>query len=333
MRIGIVGAGAIAQLTHLPVLSKLRGVELAALCDNDLAKARSLAERFGVRSAYEDIDELLADGPYDLVVVATPNHLHESHVRQVLAQGTNVFCERPLSFAARGIEALLAQAKRTGAKVFVGNNHRFRADVQALANFLRGGELGAPQGTRAGAYHPHGGTSGWRLTRPMAGGGAFVELGWALLDLALWLHDFPTIARVHAHMHRPKGAKSVESAMLAVLETEDGATLTFDVSWAYVGLDERWWFEVLGSRGSARLNPLRVVKELNGRPAEVSPSGSTVREAAFLQSYRAQHAHVLAVLDGRAPYEPPEDQVTVARALAAIYAAAEAGGEGRVATS
>ena len=45
VRIGVIGAGAIAQLAHLPVLSKMRGAELVALCDNDGPKARALADR------------------------------------------------------------------------------------------------------------------------------------------------------------------------------------------------------------------------------------------------------------------------------------------------
>lgn len=327
MRVGIVGAGAIAQLAHLPVLSKMRGVELAALCDNDFAKARALAERFGIRDASTDIDELLENGPFDLVVVTTPNHLHEAHVQRLLAAKTNVFCERPLSLSAKGVEKLLAAAKKGGAKVFVGNNHRFRGDVQLLSGFLGGGELGTLRAVRAGAYHPRGAMAGWRANRPESGGGAFLEHGWALLDLALWLSDFPPIVRAHAHMDRPRGVKAVEHAMLAVLEAANGTSFSFDVTWSYVGMQERWWFETIGERGSARLNPLRVVKELNGRAVEVSPSGGTTRESVFLQSYRAQHAHVQAVLAGTTPYEAPDDQVRVARVLAAIYESAEGGSE------
>ena len=59
LRIGVLGLGAIAQTAHLPVLSKMRGVQLAALCDNDAAKARSLAQRFGVRDICTDVEELL----------------------------------------------------------------------------------------------------------------------------------------------------------------------------------------------------------------------------------------------------------------------------------
>ena len=58
VRVAVVGAGAISQLAHLPVLSKARGAVLVALCDNDGPKARALAERFGVRDVFTDIDDL-----------------------------------------------------------------------------------------------------------------------------------------------------------------------------------------------------------------------------------------------------------------------------------
>ena len=51
VRIAVVGAGAIAQMAHLPVLGKMRGVEVVALCDNDRAKARALADRFEDRKS------------------------------------------------------------------------------------------------------------------------------------------------------------------------------------------------------------------------------------------------------------------------------------------
>ncbi len=87
VRFGVIGAGAISQLAHLPVLSKMRGAQLVALCDNDGAKARALADRFGVPDAFTDIEELLEYDELDAVVVATPNHLHEAHVLSALAMG------------------------------------------------------------------------------------------------------------------------------------------------------------------------------------------------------------------------------------------------------
>jgi predicted dehydrogenase len=65
------------------------------------------------------------------------------------------------------------------------------------------------------------------------------------------------------------------------------------------------------------------VKELNGRPVDVSPGGASARDSAFLQSYRAELAHFVAVLRGETPYEAPTDQVAVTRILEAIYKAAD----------
>jgi predicted dehydrogenase len=327
VRIAVVGTGAIAQMAHLPVLSKMRGVDVVALCDIDRAKARSLADRFGIPDVYTDVQELLESSPVDAMVVCVPSHLHEAYVLEGLAAGVDVMCERPLALTSRGVGRILEAAEKAGRKVFVGNNHRFRSDVQALDRFLRGGELGALSGVRAGAYEVHGAVSGWRLNRAEAGGGALFELGLAQVDLALWLADFPPPRRVWGHVDRTRGATVVEDAALVTIECANGMTCTFDVSWSYVGDHERWWFETIASRGSARLAPLRVVKELNGRAVDVSPMGAAARESAFTQSYRAQLAHFLAVLRGESEYEPPADQVMVHAVVEAAYRSADEGHE------
>src|SRR3954469_12223122 len=124
-RIGLVGAGAIAQLAHLPVLAKMRGAQLVAICDNDRPKARGLADRFGIPDALTDIEDLLEIDDLDAVVVATPNHLHEPHVLSALAAGVDVLCERPLALTSKGVERILSAANRADRKVVVANNHRF----------------------------------------------------------------------------------------------------------------------------------------------------------------------------------------------------------------
>jgi predicted dehydrogenase len=327
VRIGVVGAGAIAQLAHLPVLAKMRGAQLVAVCDNDRPKARALADRFDVPDVFTDIEDLLELDELDAVVVATPNHLHEPHVLAVLASKRHVMCERPLSLSSRGVERILAAASRADRAVAVANNHRYRTDVQTLSRFIQGGELGKIVGMRGGAYHLKRVPEGWRFRRAEAGGGAFLDHGVPLLDLALWLADYPDPVRVTAHMDRGRGASAVEDAMLVQLECAGGASFQFDVSSAYVGEQERTWFEVLATRGSARLAPLRVVKELNGRPTDVSPSGAAGRESAFIQSYRAELTHFVSIIRDETPYEPPTDQVTLHKVIEAIYKAAEEGKE------
>jgi predicted dehydrogenase len=329
VRIGVVGAGAIAQIAHLPVLAKMRGAVLAAVCDNDRPKARALADRFGIPDVFTDIEDLLEVDDLDAVVIATPNHLHEPHVLSALASKRHVLCERPLSLSAGGVERILSAASRVGCTVTVGNNHRYRTDVQTLSRFIQGGELGKIVGMRAGAYHfkPPTESGGWRTRRAESGGGAFLDHGLPLLDLALWLADYPEPVRVTAHMDRGRGTSAVEDAMIVQLECVGGASFLFDVTSSYVGVEERWWFEVLGARGSARLAPLRVVKELNERATDVSPTGAAGRESPFIQSYRAELAHFLAVVRSETPYEPPTDQVILHRVVETIYKAAEEGKE------
>jgi predicted dehydrogenase len=322
-RIGVVGAGAIAQLAHLPVLAKMRGAQLVGICDNDRPKARALADRFNIPDALTDIEDLLELDELDAVVVATPNHLHEPHVLSALAAGVDVLCERPLALTAKGVERILSAANRSGRKVIVGNNHRFRTDVQALARFIHGGELGKVTGIRAGAYQFKRPGEGWRVRRAESGGGAFFDHGAPLLDLAMWLAESPDPERVAATMERGRGASAVEESMIATMVCAGGMVTVIDVSNCYIGQEERWWFEILATRGSGRLAPLRVVKELNGRATDVSPSGAAGRESAFLQSYRAELAHFLAVIQGSVPYEPPADQVRLHKVLEAMYKSAE----------
>ncbi|MEO8946709.1 MAG: Gfo/Idh/MocA family oxidoreductase [Gemmatimonadaceae bacterium] len=327
VRVALVGAGAISQIAHLPLLSKARGASLVALCDNDGPKARALADRFGVRDVFTDIDDLFDFDKVDAVVIATPNHLHEPHVLAAIRAGVDVLCERPLSLTSGGVERIVTAANAAGRKVVVGNNHRFRTDVQELQRFMRGGELGAITGIRGGHYQFRGPQGGWRYRRPEAGGGAFLDLGYPLLDLALWLMDFPDAVRVSAQFDRGPGASAVEDGLTAQIELAGGLLFTADVAWNYVGEDDRWWFETRASRGSARLAPLRVVKLLNGRPTDVSPTGAAARESAFIQSYRAELAHFFALVHDEIPYEAPSDQIIVQRLVESVYQSAEEGRE------
>ncbi len=330
VRVGLIGVGAVPQTAYLPVLTKMKGARLVALCDNDGPKTTAIAQRFGVPGVFTDIDDLLELEQLDAVIISTPNHLHEPHVLAALRAKVHVLCGRPLALSVRGVERLLAAAAKAERIIQVDNHNRFRADAQALDRFLHGGELGRPVGIRAGAFQRKRMLGDWRYRRAEAGGGAFMELGYPLLDLALWHADFPEPTRVMASMVRGKGATTVEDAMLVQMECAGGVTMSFDVNWNYIGVEDRLWFEVMASAGNGQLAPLRVVKELNGRAVNVSPSGASARELAYYQSHRAQLAHFVAVVSGAAPYEAPTEQIVVQRALEAIYKSAEEGKEVRV---
>ena len=79
VRIGVVGAGAIAVRGILPHLSQADvqdRVRLQAVCDPVPGRAEAAAERFGVERAFADYEELLADGDVDAVTIASPIGLH-----------------------------------------------------------------------------------------------------------------------------------------------------------------------------------------------------------------------------------------------------------------
>lgn len=322
----MIGAGGIAQVAHLPVLRKISGVEIVAICDNDLSKAQALAARFDVKSTYDDIEEVLRYAEADAVVICTPNHLHEIHVVAALSGGLHVLCERPLALRAEGVEGVLKAAERYGKRVMVGMNHRFRTDVQAVRGFLNGGELGLVDAIRGGWYtfQPSRQMVGWRLHRQEAGGGALLDLGLPLIDLGLWLSGWPIPKRVSAHLVG-RTAGGVEDIASALIVCENGTSISVDVSWRHMGEGERFWFDVVGKKGAASIAPLKVFKDVHGAPTDVTPTGASGRETPFVQSYRAEWTYFLAVLKGDVNAPPPKDQLALQRVVDALYRSAEEG--------
>ncbi len=321
LRVGIVGAGAIAQIAHMPVLRKLKGVNVVAICDADGAKARALASRFGIGGWYTDIEELLEFGKVDAVAICTPNHLHEPHIASALAAGAHVLVERPVALTPAGVARALKAAERHRRTLLVAMNFRFRSDVQAVRGFLAGGELGEVAAIRAGwtVFRAVRQQLGWRSRQAESGGGVMVDLGLPMVDLALWIAGGPEVARVSARLIRGQGPGAVDEAGAAFLQTAGGPDVFVDVSWRHVGEGERTWLDVLGSRGSASIQPLRVHKELHGTPMDVTPTGAASRESAFAASYRSEWAYFLAAVRGEVTADPPEDQLQVHRVLEAIY--------------
>ncbi len=326
VRLGIVGAGAIAQVGHLPALKRLKGVEVVGICDNDMSKARTLADRFGVADVYEDIEELMEYDALDALVICTPNHLHESQIDAALAAGLHVFVERPLALSAAGAQKLVKTALKHDRIVMVGANHRYRPDVQQIRSYIQSGELGELESIRAWWFLARAGraTLGWRQRRDTAGGGAMLDLGLGLLDLALWLAGFPAIERVSAVLpeRREKGVEQSGTAMVAL---ESGSAIHLDTSWRFVGPGDRFGIAVRASKGSAWINPLAIWKEFHGVAKDVAPTVARSRETPFEFSVRAQWAHFFAAIRGEVPAPSLAEQVTLHKAMDAIYDSAESG--------
>jgi predicted dehydrogenase len=327
IRIGLIGAGAVVQVAHLPVLKRLKNVVLTAICDTDVPKARALAERYGIRDVFDDIEELMARVEVDALLVATPNHLHEPHVLAALAANAHVLVEKPLALTSAGVQKLARAAEKKGKVVMAGMTHRYRPDAQAVRSFVQSGELGEIDSVRSSWHVARFARAalGWRQRKDEAGGGAMLDLGLTMLDLCIWLAGNPAPVRVSAALTKPRGDRGVEQSGSAYVICETGASIFLDVTWRHIGQGERFGVGLRGAKGTAGINPLHVWKELNGVPHDVSPTGSGSRENAFTASFRAQWAHFLAAIAGEAEAPPLSEHITLLKVIEAIYKSAADG--------
>lgn len=326
LRLGIIGGGAITQVAHLPVLKKLKTVDVQAICDTDLPKARALADRFGVKDTFDDIEDLLRYEALDAVVICTPNHLHEPHILAALSADLHVLVEKPLAMSTASAQRIVRAAEKRSRVVMVGMNHRYRPDVQIVRSFVQGGELGSIESVR-GSWHvfrPSRAQLGWRQRRDLAGGGAMLDLGLSVLDLGLWLGGSPPPVRVSASLDAGKD-RAVEQSGSAFVVCENGMSLFVDVTWRNLGEGERFGVGLRGNKGTAAINPLTVWKELHGVPVDVAPTGSVSKENAFTASYRAEWAHFAAALAGDARVPPLQEHVVLHKVVDAIYRSAQEG--------
>ncbi|HEX7119969.1 MAG TPA: Gfo/Idh/MocA family oxidoreductase [Longimicrobiales bacterium] len=328
VRVAILGTGAIAQIVHLPVLSGLDGVELAAVCDVDRPKAKAIASRFEVPRVFRADEEVFASDDVDAVVICTPSHLHERQAIAALEAGKHVLVERPLALDADGARRVVEAAERAGKTLMVALNNRYRPDVRALSPFLRGGELGEVFFVKAGWLNRKVRTvrPTWRHRRETAGGGVLMDLGTQALDLCLWLLGYPKVERVNAYLHPGEGME-VEDAAALMLRLENGPVVSVEVTWSLLAQRDRHYLQVLGSHGTGSVSPLMVYKEVEHGLLDVTPKLAPGPENAYTASYRQELRHFVAAARGAETLAPPRDQIELMRLVALAYRSAAEGRE------
>jgi predicted dehydrogenase len=136
VRIGLVGAGRIAQAAHLPALARAEGATLVAVCDASAALAAGVAARYGV-PAYTSAEEMLARGDLDAVLVAVPDRLHLPVSAEALRAGKHVLVEKPLAGTLADAEELARLAARSGLVLQVGAMKRHDPGVAHAAEAIR----------------------------------------------------------------------------------------------------------------------------------------------------------------------------------------------------
>ncbi|PPG32551.1 hypothetical protein C5C25_05670 [Rathayibacter sp. AY2B9] len=270
LRVGVVGLG-FAGTTHLDAFQSLPGTRVVALAGQEEARLHELGATRGVPDLYADWEDLVARDDLDVVSIGVPNHLHHPIAVASLASGKHVFCEKPLATTAE-LAAEMVEAARTNDRVLeIAYNHRRRADVAFLRDYLDDAPLGDVYHARASWQRRTGipGIGSWFTSKELAGGGPLIDLGSHVLDIALHLLDEPRVTSVSAVAYgeigrsgrggRPHGvaatgthAFEVEDFSSALLRLDNGRSLQLDASWAsYSKVDEDIEVELLGSAGGA----------------------------------------------------------------------------------
>lgn len=328
IRLGIIGAGAISQVVHLPIFTEREDVDLLAIADTDVHKAETLSRRFGVPYVME-ADELLGMDELDAIVLCTPNHLHEEMTIAALESGRDVLVERPLALTSEGTARVVNAAEKAGQVLVVGMPHRFRPEAIALRSFVEGGELGDLYAMRA-SWLTRSYTltrSTWRNDRAEAGGGALIDLGIPALDLCLWTTGFPEVKRISC-ITAAEG-DGVEHAATLMIETEGGVAISIEVGNRFFAGDDRYYLRVMGLEGSASIPPLEVFKQLGGRPMDVTPRQPRPQggENPYMNAYRRLLDDFVRRVAGIGDTTIPREQVKLFSLIEAAYRSAESGHE------
>jgi phthalate 4,5-cis-dihydrodiol dehydrogenase len=203
LRVGILGAGYFGAF-HARAIAATPGVELAAVCDEQLSLAKALsAEHGGTPSA--DWRQLLDDKSIDTVVIATPHHFHRDMAVAAAKAGKHILLEKPMGRTAAECTEVIAAAERSGIKLMVGQLLHFALPSLVARRILESGELGKPVTGSATLsklwIEPN--RRAWHLD-PVTGGGMLMTAGIHPLDLLIWMMGEPAqavSAVVGTHFH------------------------------------------------------------------------------------------------------------------------------------
>jgi predicted dehydrogenase len=113
-------------------------------------------------------------------------------------------------------------------------SYRFTAAMQAIRERVRAGDLGQPFAADLTFHNAYGPGAGWFWEPTLSGGGCLIDLGVHLVDLALWMFDFPEAIDVRAVLLRdgcPVQPDQVENYAAGEITLENGVHVRIACSW------------------------------------------------------------------------------------------------------
>jgi predicted dehydrogenase len=243
LKIGIVGAGTVVRVRHLPETKLNPDAEVSAICDIVESRAKEMAAQYNCK-AYTDYKKLIQDPGLDAVIVAATNTTHAEMSIAALKAGKHVMCEKPMATTLEDAREMVETAKATGKKLMIAHNQRLEPANQKAREIIQSGKLGKVLTFTSVFGHPGSevwaidGEKTWFYRKEITGLGVLGDLAIHKLDLLRWILDdnyieatafLDTLSKTY-----PSGELiDVEDNALCLLRTEKGAMGTMIASWSY----------------------------------------------------------------------------------------------------
>jgi predicted dehydrogenase len=227
----------------------LPDAEIAAVADDDEARGRDAAARFG-GDFYHDYRDLLARDDIDAVIVTSPNALHSEMVIAAATARKHVFCEKPIATRRSDALAMLAACRENGVHFQTAFPMRFSPPAITLRQMVHEGAIGTPLSviaTNPGQLPP-----GWFSDPELAGGGAVMDHTVHVADLLRWIFE-QEITSVYAEIDsRIHPNIPTDDIAILMLKLEGGLPVSLDPSWRRSPTWPTWGgltMEVIGDKG------------------------------------------------------------------------------------
>jgi len=239
IRIAIAGAGAITERAHIPALRSVADAQIIAIQSRTADKAERVARSLwpgdaGRPNVYSDFDEMLRRERPDAVGIFTPNHLHCEFTVKALNLGAHVLVEKPMAPTAAAARKMVDAAANARRVLMVAMQRRFGGLERAIKDAVTSGAIGRPHFIRARLSHggPETWAPGqkWFTTAAQAGGGAMLDLGVHVVDLAIWIMG--EVDSVSGQVGILAKQIEVDDTGAMILQFKSGAIGVVEASWS-----------------------------------------------------------------------------------------------------
>ena len=323
VKIGIIGLGGVAQLVHLPNFAKIPNVDLTAVAEINKSRLQTISDKFNVKQRFSNYNEMLEKSEIDAVIIATPTSTHKDIAIDCLNAGKDVLIEKPMARTYQEAKQIVDAAKKNKRKLMVGMNLRYRPDTMLLRSFINSNEIGEPFYVKCGWIRKQSSSEKWFTKKEESGGGVIIDLGIHIMDLALWLLDYPEISSVSAQNFHHY-TKSVEDTSISCIKCNNSAVINMEVSWSLPIEKDHFFLDVFGTKGSFSSNPFRLYKKVENDYINLTPTQVDNPTVLFKKSYLNELKSFIGAIKELNPvFSPGEEAMQRMKIIEAMYESAE----------